>query len=76
MLGHFPFTLPHEFVDEHRRQLGELVLAAQRTFLFHYYREAYSSSSSTPNRMRRSRRTALIDERTHVYARSKSPRVP
>ena len=45
---------PHEFVDGHRRQLGELVLAAQRTFLFHYYREAYSSSSSTPNRMRRS----------------------
>ena len=28
MLGHFPFTLPHELVDGHRRQLGELVLAA------------------------------------------------
>jgi hypothetical protein len=32
MLGHFPFALPHELVDGHRRQLSELVLAAWRTF--------------------------------------------
>jgi hypothetical protein len=28
MLGHFPVTLPDELVDGHRRQLGQLVLAA------------------------------------------------
>jgi hypothetical protein len=40
MLGNFPFTLPHELADGQRRQLRELGEAAQRTFLFRYYREA------------------------------------
>jgi hypothetical protein len=47
MLGHFPFTLPQDLTTGTRRQLRELGQAAERTFLFHYYREANTRTEAS-----------------------------